>query len=222
MDEITYSPGTSIDVHYLAPRLSPLDRTEDTKLAYPAPACQSRYYSFCKRICDIIISLLLLFFTLPLFLIIAAVIKLASPGPVLFKQKRVGLGGESFTMYKFRSMITNAEQLRVELEVFNMMNGPVFKVKNDPRVIKCGRFLRKTSLDELPQLWNVLKGQMSLVGPRPAIPSEVVRYNHCQLERLRILPGLTCLWQINGRSKIMDFDRWSRFCLLYTSPSPRD
>lgn len=219
MDDITYLPGINTGEPYSVQTASPVNKISrpqnNIDSGYPAIPYQKRYYSSCKRMLDVLISSLLLFFTLPLFLIIAAIIKLVSPGQVLFKQKRIGLDGRTFTMYKFRSMITNAEQLRAELEAFNMMNGPVFKVKNDPRVTKCGRFLRKTSLDELPQLWNVLRGEMSLVGPRPAIPSEVTRYNHCQLERLRVLPGLTCLWQISGRSKIMDFDRWLRLDLEY-------
>ena len=120
-------------------------------------------------------------------------------------------------MYKFRSMISNAEQLKAELEIFNIMRGPVFKMKNDPRITKIGRFLRRTSLDELPQLWNVLKGEMSLVGPRPLPTIEVEKDNSKHRERLRVKPGLTCLWQIRGRSNILDFDRWLKLDLEYVN-----
>jgi exopolysaccharide biosynthesis polyprenyl glycosylphosphotransferase len=144
----------------------------------------------------------------------AIAIKLTSPGPILFKQVRCGLHGRLFTMYKFRSMVTNAEQLRTELEALNEMSGPVFKISKDPRVTPLGRFIRKTSIDEFPQLFNVLKGEMSLVGPRPPIPGEVEKYDPWQRRRLSMKPGLTCLWQIRGRNKI-DFDEWMRLDLRY-------
>jgi len=151
----------------------------------------------------------------PLVMLPAAIIiKLTSPGPVLFKQVRCGLHGRLFTMYKFRSMVTNAEQLKSELEAFNEMSGPVFKLAKDPRVTRFGRFIRKTSIDELPQLFNVLKGEMSLVGPRPPIPSEVEKYDPWQRRRLSMKPGLTCLWQISGRNRI-GFDEWMRLDLKY-------
>lgn len=144
----------------------------------------------------------------------AIAIKLSSPGPILFKQVRCGLHGRLFTMYKFRSMVSNAEQLKSELDAYNEMSGPVFKMTRDPRVTKLGRFIRKTSIDELPQLFNVLKGEMSLVGPRPPIPSEVEKYDPWQRRRLSMKPGLTCLWQISGRNKI-GFDQWMQLDLNY-------
>lgn len=170
-----------------------------------------------KRTIDIILSLVLLIILSPIFFIIAFTIKLTSRGPIFFRQRRVGLHGKEFTMYKFRSMVTNAEQLKSELRIFNMMNGPVFKMKDDPRVTKFGKFIRKTSLDELPQLWNVLKSEMSMVGPRPLIWSELTQYQNLQLQRLEVKPGLTCLWQINGRSNIIDFDKWLKLDLEYVN-----
>lgn len=141
-------------------------------------------------------------------------IRLTSPGSILFRQKRSGLHGRLFTMYKFRSMVDDAEMLRVELEAFNEATGPVFKMKQDPRVTPVGRFIRKTSIDELPQLWNVLTGDMSLVGPRPPIPTEVLKYDPWHRRRLSMKPGLTCLWQISGRSSI-GFDQWMKLDLEY-------
>ena len=150
----------------------------------------------------------------PVILFAALCIKLTSPGSVLFKQQRVGLNGRSFTLYKFRTMIADAHERRREVDHLNEMNGPVFKMKGDPRVTPIGRVLRKFSLDELPQLWNVLKGDMSLVGPRPPIPEEVASYHRWHRRRLSMKPGLTCLWQISGRNEI-DFDRWMQLDLQY-------
>ena len=169
----------------------------------------------CKRLIDIIGATLGLIVLGPLVMLPAAIIlKLTSPGPVLFKQKRSGQHGRLFTMYKFRSMITNAEMLQVELEVFNEMGGPAFKMEDDPRVTPFGRFLRKSSIDELPQLWNVLVGDMSLVGPRPPIPSEVQHYDPWHRRRLSMKPGLTCIWQISGRNRI-DFEQWMQLDMQY-------
>jgi exopolysaccharide biosynthesis polyprenyl glycosylphosphotransferase len=146
----------------------------------------------------------------------AIILKLTSPGPVLFRQKRAGLNGRPFTMYKFRSMVTNAEQLKGELASLNEMSGPVFKVSNDPRVTKFGRLLRKFSLDEFPQLFNVLLGQMSLVGPRPLPVEEVSRFDDlAHRRRLSVKPGLTCLWQVGGRNEVSDFKEWVRLDLEY-------
>jgi lipopolysaccharide/colanic/teichoic acid biosynthesis glycosyltransferase len=143
-------------------------------------------------------------------------IRLSSPGPILFRQLRSGLNGKPFTMYKFRSMVTNAEQLKHELAVLNEMDGPVFKVTNDPRVTRFGRFLRRYSFDELPQLWNVLRGEMSLVGPRPLPVDEVRRFDDlAHRRRLSVKPGLTCLWQISGRNNVTDFKDWVRLDLEY-------
>jgi len=176
---------------------------------------QENYYLFTKRILDVLLSLFLLFFSLPLFLLVAWGIKLSSCGPILFKQKRAGLYGKEFIMYKFRSMVTNAEQLRSELERFNLIKGPTFKMKDDPRLTKWGKFIRKTSLDELPQLWNVLKDDMSLVGPRPFPILDANKDYPFHKERLRVKPGLSCLWQINGRSEINDYNEWLRLDLEY-------
>jgi lipopolysaccharide/colanic/teichoic acid biosynthesis glycosyltransferase len=133
---------------------------------------------------------------------------------VLFRQVRSGLNGRRFTMYKFRTMVENAEQLKEELRRYNEMSGPVFKMAEDPRITRVGRWLRRTSLDELPQLWNVVLGQMSLVGPRPPIPEEVEQYERWQRRRLSMRPGLTCFWQISGRNEI-DFDEWMAMDLKY-------
>jgi exopolysaccharide biosynthesis polyprenyl glycosylphosphotransferase len=167
-----------------------------------------------KRITDVVISAIGLVLTSPLFVIIGLAIKLDDGGPVFFSQERAGLHGRTFKMYKFRSMVVDAEQRRNELLHLNEMSGPVFKVRNDPRVTRVGRFLRKTSLDELPQLWNVLKGDMSLVGPRPPLPSEVDQYDYHHRRRLSVKPGITCLWQISGRNNI-DFDRWMDLDMAY-------
>ena len=151
-----------------------------------------------------------------LFALIALLIKVTSPGPVLFRQQRSGINGQPFTLYKFRTMVTNAEQLKHELAAMNEMNGPVFKVSNDPRVTPIGKFLRKYSLDELPQLYNVLRGEMSLVGPRPLPVDEVKRFNDlAHRRRLSVKPGLTCLWQISGRNNVTDFKEWVRLDLEY-------
>jgi len=176
---------------------------------------QENCYLFTKRILDVLLSLFLLFFSLPLFLLVAWGIKLSSSGSILFKQKRAGLYGKEFIMYKFRSMVTNAEQLRSELERFNLIKGPTFKMKDDPRLTKWGKFIRKTSLDELPQLWNVLKDDMSLVGPRPFPILDANKDYPFHKERLRVKPGLSCLWQINGRAEINDYNEWLRLDLEY-------
>ena len=152
----------------------------------------------------------------PLFAVIAVVIKRTSPGPVFFRQQRSGINGQPFTLYKFRTMVTNAEQLKHELAAMNEMKGPVFKVTNDPRVTPIGKFLRKYSFDELPQLYNVLRGEMSLVGPRPLPVDEVKRFNDlAHRRRLSVKPGLTCLWQISGRNNVTDFRDWVRLDLEY-------
>jgi exopolysaccharide biosynthesis polyprenyl glycosylphosphotransferase len=167
-----------------------------------------------KRFFDVLASALALLALAPVFLGITIAIRLDSPGPVFFRQRRVGLNGRVFEMLKFRSMYRDAEQRLEALRAQNEMTGPVFKMKNDPRVTKVGRFLRKTSLDEFPQFWNVLKGEMSVVGPRPPIPAEVREYKRWQRRRLSVKPGITCLWQISGRNNV-DFDRWMELDLDY-------
>lgn len=151
----------------------------------------------------------------PLFLIVAMLIKLENPkAPTIFKQDRVGENGRMFAIYKFRSMVINAEQLKESLLEKNETTGPIFKIKQDPRVTRIGRFIRKTSIDELPQLWNVVKGEMSLVGPRPPLPEEVAQYTNYERQRLMVVPGLTCYWQVSGRSNI-SFERWVELDLKY-------
>jgi exopolysaccharide biosynthesis polyprenyl glycosylphosphotransferase len=168
-----------------------------------------------KRLFDILVSFAGLLLLWPLFLIIAMIIKFNSPGPVFFRQKRVGLNGRIFTLVKFRTMVKDAEEKLGDLLHRNEMKGPVFKMANDPRLTSVGKFLRRSSLDEFPQLWNVLKGNMSLIGPRPPLPSEVKKYESWQRRRLSMRPGITCLWQANGRNKISDFDEWMRLDLEY-------
>jgi exopolysaccharide biosynthesis polyprenyl glycosylphosphotransferase len=169
---------------------------------------------FIRRILDVALTSFLVAVTLPVMTATAILIKLTSSGPVLFKQERCGLNGRSFIMYKFRSMIDNAEQLRFELEALNEMDGPVFKSSRDPRVTTVGKIIRRFSIDELPQLFNVLRGDMSLVGPRPPLPQEVQRYERWQRRRLSMKPGITCLWQISGRNQV-SFQDWMRLDLSY-------
>ncbi|HYR59417.1 MAG TPA: sugar transferase, partial [Chthoniobacteraceae bacterium] len=169
-----------------------------------------------KDVIDRAGALILLALTSWLMLLVAVAIKFASPGPVIFKQRRAGRNGRPFTMYKFRSMHTNAEMQQSELAAFNQMRGPVFKLEKDPRVTRIGRILRRTSLDELPQLLNVLRGDMSLVGPRPLPLYEVQKFESpAQLRRLSMKPGLTCLWQISGRNEVTSFEEWVRLDLEY-------
>lgn len=171
------------------------------------------WYLFVKRTTDIVCSLFALIVLSPLFLCVAIAIK-SDGGTVFFKQKRVGKDCVEFDMYKFRSMVMNAEALLNELEKQNEASGPVFKIKSDPRVTKVGRFIRKYSIDELPQLFNILKGDMSIVGPRPPLPSEVRLYSDYDRQRLKVRPGLTCYWQCLGRSKI-SFEKWVDMDLEY-------
>lgn len=167
-----------------------------------------------KELLDFVFSLVIVILLSPVFLAIALAIKLEDGGSIFFRQKRVGLNGRIFSCLKFRTMVENAEALRVRLETLNEQSGPVFKIKNDPRVTRVGRFLRKTSLDELPQFFNVLKGEMSVVGPRPPIPSEVQQYQRWQRRRLSMKPGITCIWQVSGRNNI-PFEEWMKLDMLY-------
>ncbi len=168
------------------------------------------YYSAVKRLIDVVFSAFALIGALPIFVLVAIAIKLDSPGPIFFVQDRVGMNGERFRFYKFRSMAADAENRRDELTDRNEADGPVFKIRNDPRVTRVGRILRRTSLDELPQFFNVLRGDMALVGPRPPLPREVEHYRPEDRIRLVVKPGLTCLWVIRGRSDC-DFDRWMEY-----------
>lgn len=172
------------------------------------------FYEICKRAIDIIGAISGLLLLSPVIVIVACAIKFTSKGPIFFSQKRVGKNGELFDMYKFRSMVVNAEELKEKLAHQNEMSGPMFKMKDDPRVTKVGKFIRKTSLDELPQLWNVLKGDMSLVGPRPSLPKEVAQFEKWMYKRLSVKPGLTCFWQVSGRNNI-DFEDWMKLDIKY-------
>ncbi|MBN2862261.1 MAG: sugar transferase [Bacteroidales bacterium] len=168
-----------------------------------------------KKITDIFGSLFLLILLSPVLLAISLLIKLTSRGPLIYSQSRVGLRGRPFDLYKFRTMISDAEQKLSELEAMNEADGPVFKIKDDPRVTKVGRFLRKTGLDELPQLVNVLKGEMSLIGPRPPLLEEITQYKRWQLRRLSVKPGLSCFWQIQPERNSIKFEKWMEMDLAY-------
>lgn len=172
------------------------------------------YQRSLKRLFDIFASTLALLVLAPLMIAVAVLIKLTSKGPILFKQERVGLHGRPFKMYKFRSMVINAEALKETLAAKNEQSGPVFKIKDDPRVTSIGRFIRKYSIDELPQFINVLRGDMSIVGPRPPVHKEVAQYEGWQRRRLSVRPGLTCIWQVSGRNQI-SFKEWMYLDMRY-------
>ena len=178
---------------------------------------EESWQGFAKHLIDLLGAAAMLLVAAPLIMLPAAIaIRLTSPGPILFRQKRSGLNGQPFTMLKFRTMVTDAEQRKDELAVFNEMEGPVFKVTDDPRITRLGGFLRKYSIDEFPQLWNVLRGEMSLVGPRPLPVDETRQFNDlAHRRRLSVKPGLTCLWQISGRNDVTDFKDWVRLDLEY-------
>ena len=169
-----------------------------------------------KRVADIVGSLAALAVAGPVVLGIALAIFLDDPhGSPFFSQTRVGIHGRRFRLWKLRSMVCNAEELREELEAQNEMQGPVFKIREDPRITRIGQFIRKSSLDELPQFWNVLKGDMSIVGPRPPLPGEVEQYTPYQRQRLTVRPGLTCIWQVQKGRNDLSFDRWVEMDLEY-------
>jgi len=177
---------------------------------------ESSWQGVMKQLIDLAGSIVLILLALPVWIVVPLLIRLTSPGPVLFRQKRCGLNGRPFTMLKFRSMSSDAEQRKHEFAALNEMSGPVFKVTHDPRVTWIGRWLRKFSLDEFPQLWNVLRGEMSLVGPRPLPVDEVQRFDDpAHRRRLSVKPGLTCLWQVSGRNNVRDFKEWVRLDLEY-------
>lgn len=172
------------------------------------------FYLIMKRGMDVLASVIGLTLLSPVLIVVSILIKLESKGPIIFSQKRVGLNGKNFNMYKLRSMVVNAEELKEKLQHQNEMSGPMFKMKDDPRITIIGKFIRKTSIDELPQLLNVLKGDMSLVGPRPSLPDEVKEFETWMLERLEVKPGLTCYWQVMGRNEI-DFEDWMKLDVRY-------
>lgn len=176
---------------------------------------KEKYLLYIKRSIDIALSIVLLGVLSPLFMIIILSIKISSKGPVIYLWHVIGKDGKPFIGYKFRTMIEKADDIKKSLYEKNEMSGPVFKMSNDPRITKIGAFLRKYSLDELPQLWSVLKGDMSLVGPRPAGTNEWIHYENWHKRKLSITPGITCLWQVNGRNDIFDFDEWIKMDLEY-------
>ncbi len=172
-------------------------------------------YMRLKRLIDVIGSLIGILLAMPLFLLISLVVKATSKGPAFFVQERCGLRGTVFRFYKFRTMVVDAEERKAELQHLNEVRGPAFKIRRDPRVTRVGHFLRKSSLDELPQLLNVLRGDMSLVGPRPPTVDEVENYSPRQAQRLSVTPGMTGLWQVSGRNDIEDFEQWLELDLEY-------
>ncbi|MCU0247468.1 MAG: sugar transferase [Bryobacter sp.] len=190
-----------------------LDRLGDAPLLTFSGAPHDEVRLFLKRATDVVLAATALIVLAPFLVLIALLIRLTSPGAAIFQQERCGLNGRRFRLYKFRSMVADAEQRKAELEHLNQRD-TVFKIPNDPRLTPLGRFLRKFSVDELPQLWNVLRGDMSLVGPRPAVPEEVERYQRWQRRRLRMRPGLTCLWALSGRDAV-DFETWMRLDMEY-------
>lgn len=185
----------------------------DAWSAYGTPITQGE--EKVKELSDFIFALILLILFSPLIIVVSIILKLFSQGTVIYRQKRVGKNGRIFTFYKFRSMVDGADSLKEKLIIRNEMSGPVFKIKNDPRITSLGRFLRQTSIDELPQLFNVLKGEMSLVGPRPPIIEEAEKYEPWQRKRLSVKPGMTCIWQVSGRSNIRSFDEWVNLDIKY-------
>jgi exopolysaccharide biosynthesis polyprenyl glycosylphosphotransferase len=184
-------------------------------VAHVLPPIRRGWRAAAKRAFDVVVSASAIVVTAPLMAIVAIAIKIDSQGPVFFRQRRVGRDGAQFEMVKLRTMVSNAEALKADLASHNEASGPLFKMRNDPRVTRVGQFLRKSSLDELPQLWNVLRGDMSLVGPRPALPDEVEKWTQDLHHRLRVRPGLTGLWQISGRSDA-SFDSYEHLDLYYT------
>ncbi len=183
--------------------------------AYPISVKRKPVYELIKRIADILLSALALVILSPLFLVIALLVK-ADGGEAFFRQTRVGKDGKTFTLYKFRSMIVGADSPEVlaKLQKLNEVDGPAFKIKEDPRITKIGKFIRKTSIDELPQLINIIRGEMSIVGPRPPLVTEVERYDDYIRQRLLVKGGLTCFWQCGGRNDV-SFDEWVELDLDY-------
>jgi exopolysaccharide biosynthesis polyprenyl glycosylphosphotransferase len=168
-----------------------------------------------KRVADILSALGVIIIGMPFFLLVALIIKLDSKGPVFFKQKRSGLRGKTFNLYKFRTMVVGADKMKAELQAQNEMSGPAFKMTNDPRITRVGRFLRKVGIDEFPQFINVLRGDMSMIGPRPPLPDEVAKYERWQMRRLSMRPGITCLWQVSRERNSITFDEWMRLDMEY-------
>jgi exopolysaccharide biosynthesis polyprenyl glycosylphosphotransferase len=191
------------------PEIEPLSMTSICE-KFP----QKKQYDFFKHLFDIILSVLAIICLAPILIITAIAIKIDSKGPVLYKQYRVGKSGKQFKMYKFRSMCSDADQRLDALHQFNEKKGPIFKISKDPRITKIGRIIRKLSIDELPQLINIIRGEMTIVGPRPPLINEAEQYTPYQAQRLSVVPGLTCYWQISGRSNL-SFDEWVELDLKY-------
>jgi len=179
------------------------------------PVANTFEYRVLKRLVDLVLASLGLLILIPVFILTGCIIKLTSPGPIFYAWDVIGCGGRAFRGYKFRSMVQNADTIKPKLLGTNEMKGPVFKMKNDPRITPFGRILRKYSIDELPQLWSVINGDMTLVGPRPAGPLEWAKYEAWQRRKLSVTPGITCLWQVSGRNEINDFNEWVRLDLEY-------
>ena len=181
---------------------------------YTAPA-EKPVYDFCKRVCDIVLSAIALIPFAFVYLFVAIAVKAEDGGPVMYKSVRLTKGGREFYMYKFRSMCVNAENMKQDLMDQNEMTGPAFKMADDPRITRVGKFIRKTSMDELPQLLNIIKGDMSIIGPRPPLPEEVAQYTPYQMHRLDVKTGLACYHECMGRSDSQDFDEWVESDLKY-------
>jgi lipopolysaccharide/colanic/teichoic acid biosynthesis glycosyltransferase len=197
------------------PLMTKSSQVETPLAQHQSPNWDKPFLVGCKRVFDMFVSAVLLLMLSPLFAVLATLVKLTSLGTIFYRWQVVGQMGRPFTGYKFRSMYSNADELKAQLEPFNEMSGPVFKLTNDPRVTKVGSWMRRYSLDELPQLYSVLKGDMSLVGPRPPLVSEYVHFSEYQKQKLAIKPGITCLWQVNGRNDVKDFDEWVKLDLDY-------
>jgi exopolysaccharide biosynthesis polyprenyl glycosylphosphotransferase len=202
---VDFFPHVNSDVY--------LERLAFTPLLTFSAAPHDEIRLLAKRAIDIVVAAAALAVLAPLMACVWALIRLTSPGPAIFRQERCGLNGRRFTFYKFRSMVVNAEQLRQTVEHMSRRTTAI-KIADDPRFTPIGKYLRKFSIDEWPQLWNVLKGDMSLVGPRPAVPQEVELYQRWQRRRLRMRPGLTCLWAVKGRDEV-DFETWMKMDMQY-------
>jgi exopolysaccharide biosynthesis polyprenyl glycosylphosphotransferase len=205
-------PRSAVPGHW--PAATPSAASVPAVLPFETPHSRGLYLRAGKRILDIAGAVLALVVLAPVVALLAVIVRATSRGPVFYRSTRIGRGGQAFTFYKLRSMVKDADLKRQHLSHLNEADGPVFKIARDPRITPIGRFMRSTSLDEVPQFWNVLIGDMSLVGPRPPIPEEVAQYEPWQLRRLDVRPGLTCLWQISGRSRI-GFQEWMRLDLEY-------
>jgi lipopolysaccharide/colanic/teichoic acid biosynthesis glycosyltransferase len=205
---------TAPDIRVMKPERSYTTERRYARDGIDIGAVTSKTYLFMKRFLDIVFSLIALVILSPIFAIIAIAIKIDSEGSVFYKQERVGENGKSFMLYKFRSMVTDAESQLDKLKALNERDGPVFKISGDPRVTRVGKFIRKTCLDEIPQFWNTLTGSMSIVGPRPPLVTEVEQYAKWHKQRLAVKPGITCLWQVK-REEAETFDEWMRMDIRY-------